>query len=687
MNIKKFFCIFAFYLFLMMFMMPTNVFAADNISLNIDGAITYYDTLTEAIANVPENDKTTLTLLSDIELNASVTIPTNKKVVIDGGSTYIISRKNNSGTWYTGQLFNIKANASLILKGVIIDSGNNWEFNAEQYKIDLENNNKVADTYAYITSEENSPNVSSIMINNSGSLTIKDSVIKNHFSTSGKGLVNATAGSTTVFDNSRITHCASTGGGLVIYVAGAKAKVLVENDTFIDDNYAGSNGGIFKIYSGAVLEMNGGTVSNTRALNCNGTVSMTYGSGTTFILNDGLITGNSGIYGANNGRNAPFYVHSGSKFIMNGGVIEDNYGNATGGVDVPGHSNADIELNAGTIQHNNSPNESKSDLNVNYDYDLVLGENMNINGNIYIKGDLVNDGNINGNITLDLSSGNYTSSVTGEGNITGDVIIKYVGEEVPAIGEEVKVDGQTVTYDTDIQIVARLIFNGGIGEDGYNYDLVPVNKDGTADIVLPTRVGYTFEDWYIDEELTTKWDKSPVTSDIVLYANWTLNNYKIIWNINDEIITENYAHGSTILIPEVPEVEGYTFEDWYIDEELTTKWDKGLAEKDMNLYVNWKINQYTVTWDIDGEEFIELYNYGETIEAINNPKKDGYVFDGWDGFEKDMIVPSRDLVFLAKWKKFENPTTESKNDSFKYLIVGIITLSLGTLVINRKLSK
>lgn len=41
----------------------------------------------------------------------------------------------------------------------------------------------------------------------------------------------------------------------------------------------------------------------------------------------------------------------------------------------------------------------------------------------------------------------------------------------------------------------------------------------------PTKEGYTFAGWYVDEDLTTAYDFSQeVTEDMVLYAKWTKNS-------------------------------------------------------------------------------------------------------------------------------------------------------------------
>jgi len=596
---------------------PLQASADDNKNVYIEnnGTVIYYETLEEAISNVADNVETKIVLGKDIELSSSVTIAANKKIIIDGNNNKITYKLKADNTWYTGQLFNIKASASLSLLNVHIDGNNNYVFDYDTYELDLYNLEKVSNVLKYITPEENKPNITVAMINNAGTLYIENTTIKNFYSSSGKNLINSSAGSTTTFKNSTISHCASSGGGLVTYVTGENAKVYIEEGTIIDDNFVGSNGGILKAYTKSAIEINGGEIKNTRAVNTNGIVSMSYGAGTTITLNNGLISNNSGISGVSNGRNAAIYIHNGSKFIMNGGTIEYNIGTSAAGIDAPGHSTSNLALNGGTIQYNETTNEeytSRSDLNIQYDYDLELGKDMVINGNVYIKGDLDNEGTINGNVTIDLSSSTTTDTIKGPGKIVGDVIIKYDGEEKPEINNEIDVTGRVVSYEVTTQAVARFEFNGGIDNEGYNYDLIAVTKeDGTLDkIPVPKKEGHTFVAWYKEKELTNIWNNEPVMSDITLYAKW-------------------------------------------------------------------EVNEYTIIWDNNGELTKEIYKFGEKIKLPNEPTRNNYLFDGWNNYIDGMTTPANDLRFTAKWLKVINPNTgDNIMKSLFWAVTSIITIIL-----------
>ena len=57
---------------------------------------------------------------------------------------------------------------------------------------------------------------------------------------------------------------------------------------------------------------------------------------------------------------------------------------------------------------------------------------------------------------------------------------------------------------------------------------VESGKTATTPSPVPTKAGYTFDGWYTDETLETKYEfGSPITGDITLYAKWTPNKVGI----------------------------------------------------------------------------------------------------------------------------------------------------------------
>lgn len=71
-------------------------------------------------------------------------------------------------------------------------------------------------------------------------------------------------------------------------------------------------------------------------------------------------------------------------------------------------------------------------------------------------------------------------------------------------------DGHTVSFDS----------NGGTDVESFQ---VEYGVYGEIDAV-PTREGYTFDGWYLDESLTIEYNpEGTIESDLTLYAKWVAN--------------------------------------------------------------------------------------------------------------------------------------------------------------------
>ena len=86
---------------------------------------------------------------------------------------------------------------------------------------------------------------------------------------------------------------------------------------------------------------------------------------------------------------------------------------------------------------------------------------------------------------------------------------------------------------------------------------------------------------------------------MTLYAKWILNEQtvKVETNGGTKVEDIKVPYGETINEPTSTK-EGYTFDGWYTDKELTTKWDfKEVVKADMTLYAKWKENETPVNPD------------------------------------------------------------------------------------------
>ena len=87
----------------------------------------------------------------------------------------------------------------------------------------------------------------------------------------------------------------------------------------------------------------------------------------------------------------------------------------------------------------------------------------------------------------------------------------------------------------------------------------------------PTRTGYTFEGWYTNTSLTNKYTFGTMgSSNITLYAKWTVNQYTITYNTNggDTLTQHSVSFGATVTLKTASRA-GYSFSGWYEDESLS----------------------------------------------------------------------------------------------------------------------
>lgn len=162
---------------------------------------------------------------------------------------------------------------------------------------------------------------------------------------------------------------------------------------------------------------------------------------------------------------------------------------------------------------------------------------------------------------------------------------------------------------------------------------------------VPSRQGYQFTDWYLDD---TKYDfNADVTGDMTLTAKWTANSYTITFDTDGGSAIDPITHGygTAIAAPANPTREGYTFIGW--DKAIPATMPAG----DMTITAQWRINQYTITFNTDGGSAVApiTQDYGTAITAPEAPTKIGYTFAGWNP-EIPATMPAENLTITAQWR-------------------------------------
>ncbi len=223
----------------------------------------------------------------------------------------------------------------------------------------------------------------------------------------------------------------------------------------------------------------------------------------------------------------------------------------------------------------------------------------------------------------------------------------------------------TITFDTN---------------DGTSIN--PITQDYNTALTAPsnpTKEGHTFAGWFSDEALTNAYT-FPATmpsSNITIYAKWTINQYTITFDTNDGTsinpITQDF--NTSLTAPVDPTRTGYTFAGWFSDEALTNAYSFPgmMPSSNVTVYAKWTINQYTITLNTNEGTSINpiTQDFNSSLTPPPNPTKEGHTFAGWfsdealtNAYTFPATMPSSNVTVYAKWTINEYTITYRTFDSF-----------------------
>ncbi|UED80504.1 InlB B-repeat-containing protein [Lysinibacillus sp. CD3-6] len=222
-----------------------------------------------------------------------------------------------------------------------------------------------------------------------------------------------------------------------------------------------------------------------------------------------------------------------------------------------------------------------------------------------------------------------------------------------------------IDYDTSPPVEAKhkVSFNVDGGS------LVPeqsiTHGEKASEPPAPTKVGYTFEGWYTDDERTNQYDftNNVITANTTLYAKWKPVGYTVNFEVNGGslVLSQTVAHGEKAIVPPVPTKAGYTFEGWYTDDEGTNQYDfsTNVITANTTIYAKWKSLKYTVSFEVSGGSAVpnQTVAHGEKATVPPAPTKVGYTFEGWytddegtEQYDFTNNVVTANTTLYAKWE-------------------------------------
>ncbi len=469
------------------------------------------------------------------------------------------------------------------------------------------------------------------------------------------------------------------GGG--VYVGSGASFELAGGTIYACGIQSGANyaygGGIYA--DGGSVTMTGGAIRNC-------VVSTDYSaSGGAIYAKAGSVTMSGGVISGCSAMDGGGILAAGCTVQITGGRIENCKASGRGGgLSVSGHTNGPVSVLDAVI----SGCEAKrgGGLALISDAELELGENARITGCTATEKDDTEAGAIEygAAVYMDLDNPltvNYPGNFlyANGGQVEGSV---YVGTNEFAGNAEIKItnaidhtDGKPTT------VFAGDVYCEGDIRGGSFYGSVTaaipdyLDWDGAKNFwsnlsggsfYKPVRTECHVSGGTFYGGLTLK--KNAKLSGKPIQTTGTLGMTTNIPDPTGTPVTVTYKDGSgeyakqivqagetAITAPADPTREGYTF----------ISWDKAIPAtmpaENMTLTAQWRINQYTITFDTDGGSAIApiTQGYGTAITAPAAPTKTGYTFAGWDT-EIPTTMPAEDLTLTARWTACNHANSGNK---------------------------
>ena len=336
------------------------------------------------------------------------------------------------------------------------------------------------------------------------------------------------------------------------------------------------------------------------------------GSGTTFHQGDTLVfdTVNVTLYAL--WTDVPYYTVSYHGSGNNGGSVPKDETKYRSGMTVI------VRSNGGSLTKNGYTFAGWKDTE-------------NGDGTSYMPGDTFVIGSASVNLYAKWSINRYTVHYSGNGNQSGT-----------APADSAYTFGDTATIRS----------HGTLAKNGYTFVAWSTSADGNGTTVLEGKklaVG---------------------SSDITLYAQWKVNEYKVTYSGNGhtggsapDTVTVKYGDSVHVSGKGNLSKTGHTFTGWSTAANgLGTIYPAdtvfAIGQESIHLFARWEINRYQVYFATQGGNVIHdtTVNYNDTVPKPATPVRTGYMFAGWFkeascvtswNFSNDKIT-ARDTLFV-KW--------------------------------------
>ena len=253
--------------------------------------------------------------------------------------------------------------------------------------------------------------------------------------------------------------------------------------------------------------------------------------------------------------------------------------------------------------------------------------------------------------------------------------------------------GEAVYYSFDENAVSSDITLKAVWSESTSFYTVFFNSCGGSDVdsirvkegekvtkpADPVYDGCKFDGWVKEDEYALfDFDNETITSDITLYADWSLITYKVTFDSKggSDVSSQVVLPGDKVTKPADPVKSGYDFQGWLESDNTLFSFENETVNGDITLKALWKeyFGTYTVTFDSDGGSDVpvqEVKKWGKVTEPAE-PNKEGFYFAYWmksdnSVFDFENETVSSDITLKAVWSTSKYYTVKFNVDGGSYV--------------------
>ncbi len=228
-----------------------------------------------------------------------------------------------------------------------------------------------------------------------------------------------------------------------------------------------------------------------------------------------------------------------------------------------------------------------------------------------------------------------------------------------------------LTYTANWQVNSHKVTYTVDGADKYSE-----NANYGAEVTLKadeTKTGYTFSGWNVTGATAVEDKFTMPDNDVTISGTFAANTYTVKFDVNGgdgEMADQSFTYDAEqALTANTFTKTGYTFSGWkngnttYADKEnvknLTAE-----ANGVVTLVAQWNVNQYTITFDLNGVPAASIdpitADYGTEVNVPADPECEGYIFNEWDKVVPT-TMPDEDITITAHWTSYVDLFGDLKN--------------------------